>query len=116
MRYSTGRRAPVRISHVIEGKHPRSVNYPTILGHESVGRVIGIGKKVRSFKVGDLISRVGAPPAEDGEYASNWGGFAEYGVAKDHWELKKAGAPESEWAKSRVNQVIPGISTRESGQ
>ncbi len=93
--------------HVIEGKHPRKVYYPTILGHESIGRVIKVGKKVRNFKAGDLVSRVGAPAAKDGEYYSNWGGFAEFGIAKDHWAMKQDGLPEKTWNKSRVNQIIP---------
>ncbi len=92
---------------VVEGKHPRKVCYPTILGHESIGRVIKVGKKVRNFKVGDLVSRVGAPAAKDKEYYSNWGGFAEFGIAKDHWVMKQEGLPEETWNKSRVNQIIP---------
>jgi 2-desacetyl-2-hydroxyethyl bacteriochlorophyllide A dehydrogenase len=93
--------------HIIEGKHPRKVNYPTILGHESIGRVIKIGKKVRNFKIGDLVSRVGAPAAVNKEYYSNWGGFAEFGIAKDHRAMKQDCLPEEAWNKSRVNQIIP---------
>jgi D-arabinose 1-dehydrogenase-like Zn-dependent alcohol dehydrogenase len=32
-------------------------DYPTILGHEGVGRVIEVGRNARSFRVGDLVSR-----------------------------------------------------------
>lgn len=45
----------------MDGLHPYPVTFPTILGHESVGRVVEIGSKVRNLQVGQLISRVGAP-------------------------------------------------------
>ena len=45
----------------MRGGHPRPIQYPTILGHESVGRVIEVGKKVKNFHCGDLVTRVGAP-------------------------------------------------------
>ena len=47
--------------HLMDGLHPYPVTFPTILGHESVGRVVEIGSKVRNLQVGQLISRVGAP-------------------------------------------------------
>jgi threonine dehydrogenase-like Zn-dependent dehydrogenase len=58
-------------------------NYPTILGHEGVGRVIEVGEKMRTFRVGDLVSRPRVnPPPESGLYES-WGAFAEYGIVTD---------------------------------
>jgi len=58
-------------------------DYPTILGHEGVGRVVEIGENVRSFHVGDLVSRPRVnPPPESGLYES-WGAFAEYGTVTD---------------------------------
>ena len=75
--------------HLIAGRFPWPVRYPTILGHESVGRVVEVGAKVRYFEVGALITRVGAPPA--GGYSVNWGGFAEYGIAKDHRVMREDG-------------------------
>jgi 2-desacetyl-2-hydroxyethyl bacteriochlorophyllide A dehydrogenase len=91
--------------HLIAGRFPWPVQYPTILGHESVGRVVEVGAKVRYFKVGDLITRVGAPPV--GEYGVNWGGFAEYGIARDHRAMLTDGVDRSQWGGYRVNQVIP---------
>ena len=91
--------------HLIAGRFPWPVHYPTILGHESVGRVVEVGAKVRHFKVGDLITRVGAPPV--GEYSVNWGGFAEYGIAMDHRAMQEDGVDRSQWGGYRVNQVIP---------
>ncbi|MCI2056934.1 MAG: alcohol dehydrogenase catalytic domain-containing protein [Oscillibacter sp.] len=99
--------------HLIDGLHPHPVSYPTILGHESVGRVVKVGAKVRNFHPGDLVSRVGCPACVQPGLDANWGGFAEYGIAKDHWQMKKDGVPQQEWERHRVNQVIwPEIDER----
>jgi threonine dehydrogenase-like Zn-dependent dehydrogenase len=37
----------------------------------------------------------------------NWGGFSEYGIARDHWAMKEDGKPREEWDPFRVNQIIP---------
>jgi threonine dehydrogenase-like Zn-dependent dehydrogenase len=57
--------------------------YPTILGHEAVGRVMGLGPMVRNFRVGDLVSRPHAAPLAESGLFENWGGFAEYGLVTD---------------------------------
>lgn len=99
--------------HLIDGKHPFPVSFPTILGHESVGRVVEVGSKVRNLKPGDLVSRVGCPSGTQSGLGSNWGGFAEYGIAKDHWQMQKDGVPRPKWNRSRVNQLIhPRIDER----
>ena len=92
-------------SHIIKGEFPFPIAFPAILGHESVGRVVKIGKKVRNYRVGDLVTRVNAPATA--EVAIAWGGYAEYGLAQDHWAMRVDGLPESAWAGSRVNQVVP---------
>ena len=94
-------------SHIIRGLFPFPIAYPAILGHESVGRVVARGKKVRNYRVGDLVTRVSAPAAPDGTYSVAWGGYAEYGCAKDHWAMRADGLPETEWAGARVNQIVP---------
>jgi threonine dehydrogenase-like Zn-dependent dehydrogenase len=86
---------------------PFSSPFPTILGHESVGRVVAVGRKVRNLKIGDLVTRVGAPPSADGKVTATWGGFAEYGIARDHWAMCADGLPEADWRGHRVNQVVP---------
>ena len=91
--------------HLIRGEFPWPVHYPTILGHESIGRVIQIGPQVRNIHVGDLVTRVGAPPSQG--LSVNWGGFAQYGIARDHWAMRQDGVPDSEWRAHRVNQVLP---------
>lgn len=91
--------------HVIAGRFPWPVRYPTVLGHESVGTVIKTGKKVRNFKVGDLITRVGTLPSS--EFDINWGGFCEFGVARDHKAMREDGISKEEWDRFRVNQTVP---------
>ena len=77
-------------SHLIAGKPmPFPVNYPTILGHESIGRVIKTGPKVENFKTGDLVTRVVNKPIK--ELDSHWGGFAERALITDHDALEKNG-------------------------
>jgi len=94
--------------HLIEGRLSWAIDCaPTILGHESVGRVIAVGDKVRHYQLGDLVTRVGAPSAADGSYSSTWGGYAELGVACDHQAMKEDGLPAEQWDGARVNQVIP---------
>jgi len=88
--------------HIIKGL---GVQYPTILGHESTGRVIGVGAEVRNIKLGDIISRVGTPPV--GGYSSTWGGFTQFGLACDHWAAEEDGRPREEWYDDRRQRVVP---------
>lgn len=92
-------------SHLVAGTFPFPVDYPAILGHESVGRVVAVGPKVRNFRIGDLVTRVGAPPSAG--VGICWGGFAGMGIAKDHWAMAADGRPEAEWSGARVNQAVP---------
>ncbi|MCL5998551.1 MAG: zinc-binding dehydrogenase [Chloroflexi bacterium] len=93
--------------HLIAGHFPWPVQYPTVLGHESIGRVVQIGKRVRNYKPGDLVTRVGTPPPPGSGLDVNWGGYAEYGIAKDHWAMRADGLPEREWGAYRINQHLP---------
>ena len=76
---------------------------PAIPGHESIGKVVELGPKVKSFKTGDLVTRVGHPG--DGEIGSAWGGFAEYTLGKD-WQAMKEDGVEG-WEGHTANQVLP---------
>ena len=64
-----------------------SGTFPVLLGHESVGRVVKLGEKVRTYKPGDLVLRGALTdahvPLPGGR--SCWGGFAEYNLAVDVW-------------------------------
>lgn len=100
-------------SHIINGTIPFSIPYPAILGHESVGRVVSIGKKAANYRIGDLVTRVGMVPCPEQGIDIAWGGYAQYGIAKDHWAMKKDGLPANTASQGRVNQIIPaGISPR----
>lgn len=92
--------------HLVEGKLPiPGISYPLILGHEAVGRVIEVGAKVRNLKVGDLVTRTGAP-ATDG-CAAYWGGFAELGLGRDFAAMRDDGLPEAEWMPHTINRAMP---------
>jgi threonine dehydrogenase-like Zn-dependent dehydrogenase len=71
---------------VIEGEFV-SGTYPILLGHESCGRVIAVGEKVRSFSVGDRVLRSRLEdrhvPFPGGR--SCWGGFVERAIVIDVW-------------------------------
>lgn len=55
--------------------------YPVMLGHEAVGRVIEIGSKVISYKIGDIVLLPFAGPL--GGFECGWGAYSEYGVVCD---------------------------------
>ncbi|HCE46586.1 MAG TPA: hypothetical protein DET40_23820 [Lentisphaeria bacterium] len=94
-------------NHLLEGRLPFKINYPTIIGHESIGRVTKLGSKARNYRIGDLVTRVGAPGDLKPGLSSNWGGFAEYGIAVDHKAMKDDGIDSSQWSYQRINQVLP---------
>jgi len=93
--------------HIIHNRLPWKTNYPVVLGHESVGRVIEVGAKVRHLKKGDLVIRVGTPPSPEIGLSISWGGFAEYGIAKDHRAMKEDGLPAGQWQGYRNTLVAP---------
>ena len=94
-------------SHIIEGNFPFLSPYPTVLGHESAGEVVELGTGVANYRVGDLVTRVGMPADAHEGISITWGGFAEYGIAVDHWAMRAAGFPSSDWQSRRVNQIVP---------
>jgi len=95
---------------IIRGRQPFHNDYPAVLGHESVGEVVAAGPGVKSFQIGDFVTRpVGIWPGEhrDG-LASGWGGFAEYGVVRDASAMARAGDPslQNDYVALR-QQVVP---------
>jgi len=74
---------------IIEGEFV-SGTFPILLGHESVGRVIRVGDRVRSFHVGDRVLRSTLRdehvPFPGGR--SCWGGYVERAIVTDVWAQK----------------------------
>jgi len=92
-------------NHIRLGRFPFAKDYPTVAGHESVGRVVAAGARVRYFREGDLVTRVGMP-AVPGLHAT-WGGYAEWGVARDQQAMVADGQPEwTDWG-ARVHRTVP---------
>ncbi len=77
--------------------------YPMMLGHEAVGRVIEVGKKVKSFQVGDLVLLPFAGPIDG--YECGWGSYSEYGVVCDPCWDETAYGPTPECAFGQT--VLP---------
>jgi threonine dehydrogenase-like Zn-dependent dehydrogenase len=68
---------------LIEGTMYWAPPFPFVLGHESVGRVVEVGAKVRKFKVGDRVTRPIYVPPSGETVGAAMGGFAEFGVVRD---------------------------------
>ncbi len=67
--------------------------YPLLLGHETVGRVVEKGAKVRSFAVGDrVLGGLVISPEGNG---SGWGGDSEYVIAADHKAMVADGVADA---------------------
>ena len=90
---------------VMGGKVREVTRYPAVLGHEDAGRVVKIGKKVTSFKVGDLVVRAGQP--DNDKFSSAWGGFAEYGIVKDYKAAMEDQADVKDINLGITQQVCP---------
>ncbi len=84
-----------------------SEKYPLMLGHEGVGRVVKLGEKVTSYRLGDLVLLPFAD-AQPG-LGSGWGAFSQYGVVcdKDAWDTAKYGpVPECAYAQLVLPEAI----------
>ena len=92
-------------SHIVEGNFPWISPLPTVLGHESIARVLKVGPKVRNLRPGDLLTRVGTKPT--GGCSVTWGGFAEYGIATDWRACQADGVPAEQWGGARVQRHVP---------
>jgi len=95
---------------LIEGNFPGVDQYPLLLGHESVGIVDSVGKKVSTFKPGDRTvgGVILTPP--DPKYFSFFGGFSEFVLIKDHIAMVHDGVANEEYGWSeyyQIQRVIP---------
>ena len=83
---------------------------PTVLGHESAGRVVQIGEKVKAYKIGDMVVRASLPSTD--KYASSWGGFSEYGLVTD---AKAMEADGKSYSPGLTQQVSSGWNYSNTG-
>jgi threonine dehydrogenase-like Zn-dependent dehydrogenase len=85
-------------------------NYPTILGHEGVGEVCEVGKKVRYLKIGDKV----VDPrifGKCGDYFSTWGAMAEYAVIRDTEAMVEDGLEGIVSCRKIPNELDPVSAT-----
>jgi L-iditol 2-dehydrogenase len=81
---------------IVHGEHPDVPGfpfiYPTILGHEAVGEIIDIGKKVRYLKAGDrVVNPITIHNLPECGYHMHYGGMTEYSIAPDIKALEEDG-------------------------
>ena len=101
----------------IHNKLPWKQEYPGIFGHESIGIVEEVGKKVRKFRKGDMVIRPTA--VYSGEryagFTSLWGGYAEYGLVTDS-EAQLADDPGAKvYGCARYQLTLPADLGLEAG-
>ena len=101
---------------LIHGNFKGYGDYPAILGHEGVGRVVELGSKVRSFKKGDCVLLPFLEGMTEG-YHSAWGAYSEYAVVGDARAMaedgKGPGTPgfsEAYYAQQVVPESISPVS------
>jgi len=81
-------------SKIAHGQFKGVDNYPVLLGHEAMGKVIEVGKNVKQWKIGDVVTLPFLEMDPDGTYQgtayrSAWSAYSEYTVARD-WEAMSA--------------------------
>jgi threonine dehydrogenase-like Zn-dependent dehydrogenase len=82
--------------------------YPLLLGHESAGTVVEVGKKVTSFRVGDHV--IGGLVNNPGSgYGSAWGGDSDFVVATDHEAMSRDGVADEAHGWSEVSKIMKKV-------
>ncbi len=79
---------------ILHGTFKGFDTYPCLLGHEAIGEVVEVGKKVKQWKVGDRITLPYLEMGADGTYAgyySAWSAYSEYTVARDWQAMAEMG-------------------------
>lgn len=80
--------------------------FPSALGHESAGKVVQLGAKVRHFAIGQRVLRPGLFDWHVPDGRSTWGGFSEYAVVVDGRAMREDGGGEGHWSAAK-QQVVP---------
>lgn len=96
---------------VVEGHMPGldASNYPLLLGHESVGRVVETGKSVQTFAVGDRAIGGLVLDVPGGDFGSGWGGNSEFTVIKDHHAMAADGVADEAHGWNEVYKIMTKV-------
>ena len=82
---------------IIHGEFKGVMDFPIVLGHEGVARVVEVGSKVKNFEKGDLVLMPywsDVPKA----YSSGWGTYSEYNIITDALAQEKDGIIPQEFS------------------
>lgn len=101
---------------IINGHMTWARRFPLVLGHESVGRVVEAGAKVRKFKEGDRVTRPVYPADPGRGLYSAMGGFSEYGIVTDAAAMAADGDQSllDDYTALRQNVVPEGLGAVEA--
>lgn len=91
--------------HIIDRVFMEKAPLPAVPGHESVGRIVKTGPKVRYLSPGQRILRTVLLSTE--KMNSLWGGYAEYGLAFDWRAMREDGLAEKEWKQWLRCEPVP---------
>lgn len=69
------------------------IEYPSILGHESVGEIVAVGSKVKNYKVGDRVVNPFGRLEPGVEYGYTFAQMCEWGIVHDLEVMKEDGLP-----------------------
>lgn len=69
------------------------IDYPTILGHESVGEIVSVGSKVKNYKVGDRVVNPFGRLEPGVPYGYTFAQMCEWGIVHDLEIMKEDGLP-----------------------
>lgn len=98
-------------THIFEGKMAFHIDYPGVFGHEGVGKVIEVGKRVREYKLGDRVLRPCAiyPGQWIGGLGSSWGSYAEFGLVTDleTWREEEPIGEHGKFGYAKMQLVVP---------
>lgn len=80
--------------------------FPLLLGHESVGVVESVGKRVTTYKPGDRVIGGLLLSPTDSRFTSGWGGDSEYVVATDHGAMVSDGVADKAHGWDEIYQIM----------
>ncbi len=85
--------------------------YPLMLGHEGVGKVVETGSEVVGLKKGDyvLLPFVDTDASVYGGLKSYWGAYSEYAVVNDLAAFPEGEAPEAAYAQTKVPEGVDPV-------